>query len=897
MKSYGFRKHGIFYSSLLVLLMIVPSFLIANPTSNTEETIIFSDTIPSRENELIVSGWTFPWDPSSWKTLQEWGSDLDEVSPYWYYVLENGTVVGSHNDTENRDYIVYCRANGLEIIPMISNNHDVDVVSNIVLNSTARTHHISSLLDIIIRNGFEGVDINYENIPTALKDDYSNFIMELADVFHNRGKKVYVSVFPKISDDEIREGPGAYDYREIGKYADSVRVMVYNLHWSSCDRSGPITSYEWVADIMEYACEAIPVSKVSLGIPLFGYDWIVDRFGNALTIADNRSFSYINNLLKDPGIDRRWNGTSRTPYLEYMESNGQRHAIHYNDAESLLHEMLISRDLGINRISLWRIGNEDPFVRDYIGMLKEGGMDDLPPYVDIGFDKEGMKGEEIAMGTVRAYDIDGRLVNVGWDFGDGEHSPMIDPTHIFEGGGSFTSRMTVEDDSGNVVVREKNVLIGPYPFFEISGTYSVGEPLTMNANGSWDLGDIVSFNWDLGDGTYQFHGGRIIEHIYKIPGEKTIQLTVINDRGYTDHMSRTIMIPDEEPPFVKAGDDISVWEDMEITLDGRGSTDNSGEVDLYWHLPDGTVLNGHTATISFAEPGSYHIRLEGKDGAGLSSNDTIVVTVMDRTPPDIHVVHPDNVIIDEPFILDISGSSDNVGIHNITWDLPDGKFLYGINQVNDIRKEAGRYYYSVDILDAKGNWNSTSFFIDVIDVNPPSAEVLIDPAPAKLNQTFLYKINGSHESYDPKWIDEVFIVNVTYRFLLVNITDQSDVAFMNWSFGDLAYAKGDSVYHGYSAPGEYVITLNVLDVFGNLFEKRMNILVLPTVNYTLIPIKTYQDVYVEQEVQEEEKDDDPVPITMGIIAIIGTVSFLVILILIELAMAIFSMRRMGVDER
>ncbi len=880
------QVHRVF--SILVALILSTTFLV---TLSYDEKYGSIQIEPKRSDHLIVSGWTFPWDNSSWTTMQEWDSGLDEVSPYWYYTLENGTLVDSHDRTEDLDYIILCRSRGIEIIPMISNNHNTSIVSNIINDLSVQEHHIEQLLYMTVSNGFEGVDINYENIPTAQKDGFSLFIQRLASAFHQRSKKVYVSVFPKISDDETREGPGAYDYRSLGEHADSIRVMVYNLHWSSAPMSGPITSFEWVRTVLEYSVEAIPEEKVSLGIPLFGYDWIVDRTGRALSIAENVSFEYISQLLDDPGIDREWNGTSRTPHLQYVESSGKIHAIHYNDAESLLHEMLIARELGISRISLWRIGDEDPLVREYISLMRANGLADLPPYVDIGNDRSGMKGKEISIGPVRAYDLDGKIVDINWDLGDGNNSNLLDPIHMYSSGGSYSATFSTIDDGGNAIERIKCILIGPYPYFEVSGDLQVGGPVHFDASGSWDLGTIVSYNWYLGDGTYQFHAGPVIEHIFNRPGKFGVQLSVINDKGYTDYIVIEVDIPDIEPPIVIAGPDISIWEDMTFIFDGRSSHDNSAILYLEWYFPDGTVIDGSTAEHSFSDPGTYEVVLVGTDPSGLTTNDTMMVEVKDRTSPRINVSFSPSISLGSSVFINATSSEDNVGIDNVTWKLPNGAFLYEEMTLLFIPSYAGRYHFTLDIMDRRGNWNSTSFHIDVLDVEIPYIETLIDPAPAVYNETYIHSLLNGSDTYGVNEADHIFVVNVTYRFLITEMEDESGIGYINWSFGDGTHAFGGSVYHNYSLPGRYIITLIVDDIHGNRYREDMDIVVLPTVNFTLLPVQPYQNVYVNQTVEEKEDERRIIPIVSGIIAIIVSLIVFLVLLFSEIITTIRYLRK------
>ncbi len=884
MYSSGRRKHWklpliLSISIILISLGFMP-FTVNSYANNTQKDI-------ARAYDLRISGWTFPWDNSSFESLEEWERELDEVSPYWYYALENGTVIDSHNKTENLEFIDHCTENGVKIIPMISNNHDPDIIRSIINDSDVRSHHIQQLLDITLDNNYKGVDINYENIPTSLKDGFSDFIEELTERFHDNNKLVYVSVFPKVSDDEDREGPGAYDYDRLGETADSVRVMAYNLHWSSAPRAGPVTAFDWLETVIEYSVSSIPPHKISLGIPLFGYDWIVDRKSSALSIADNRSFSYIDNLLKDPGIHREWNGTSRTPYLRYSDPSGILHEIHYNDAESLLHELLLVRDYGISRISLWRLGNEDPMVMDYLKRIQKEGVSNLPPYVNIGHDQKTMKGTLVEIGPVRAYDVDGMVGSISWDLGDGLTSSLLEPVHTYQKGGSYSPKITVIDQQGLKVTKQKNILVAPFSSFNMSGHVSVGEELMFDAGSSWDLEKIVSYNWDMGDGTYYFHSGPRINHTFTFPDDFIVTLTVINSGGFTDKMEMVVNIPDEEDPYVSAGGDLIVWEDMEIFFDGRGSFDNSGNLELAWTFHDNTVVFGPTAFYNYSQPGSYTVVLTGTDPSGRTSFDSIIVRVKDRTPPIIITDYPERIVLGESILLNISGSTDNVGIENITWKLPSGRLEYEKEILNYTPQSAGIYHFTIDIMDGDGNWNSTTVKISVEDIEPPDVEMMIDPAPAVWNETYISKLEQSHMFDNRIRPDLLLVVNVTYRFLLTRMEDKSGIGYINWTFGDGGKAFGGSVYHNYSLPGEYILRLIVDDLYGNRFREDLTIVVVPTVNFTLNPVQTYQTVYENRTNSTDGDDEDHLPLIAGISAIV----LILILIFVLVAMEVSSTSR------
>ena len=879
----GSRVRGSHIMIILISLLFLVPLVSQFPFKFTDCEGFHLEGIPEKgEEEFTISAWTFPWDGKTGDQLEKWGAVLDEISPYWYWSLRNGTVISIHNESKSEEFHDQCIASNTDLIPMVSNNHDTVVIENILTDNYTRLIHIYELLNITINGKFKGLDINYENIPTSLKDEYSSFIENLTDTFHMNGKKVYVSVFPKVSIDEDREGPGAYDYERLGSYADGIRLMAYNLHWSSVDVAGPIVSYPWVEKVVTYATTAMVPEKIVLGMPLYSYDWKVDRNGRTLDVAQNRSFSEIERIKKDYGVERKWNATSRTPYYEYRESNGVRHSLHFCDAESLLHEMKIVSDFSLKGISLWKIGGEDPQSIFYMDYLKKNSISDLPPYLNIGYDIIGKVGTDIEVGPVRGYDIEGTLEVINWDFGDGTTSQVIDPIHSYTKGGFYSAELTVEDDAGNIVKLKKSIKIGPYSNFHIEGDLLQGSNIIFNGSGSWDYSGIISYNWDLGDGTYRFHDGPIVEHTYDRPGRYISKLTIINKDGYVDTGEITIEIPDMEKPVSDAGDDQVIWEDSYLDLDGRGSSDNGLELNYTWHFSNGIEAYGPMVSVFIEDPGFFQIMLTVRDGSGWTDQDTMDVKVMDRTTPVIHVEYPRVVELGGSIFIDASGSYDNVGISNYTWNMGDGIIIYGTDHVTFRSDEARRYYITLDILDQQGNWNSSTFYVDVIDIKPPNAEYSIDPTPRRIEDTYLKEIWAPGEIGINGTIDGVILENETIIFSLYNVTDQSKIDSINWYFGDGNSAGGPIVYHQYNQSGVYQVQFVISDIHSNYYYRNITLLVIPSWNLSVTEVESVVYDMINNTIIEEQDDTEEGWINTYSILSIIMVLILVIIIIVDI---------------
>ena len=106
--------------------------------------------------------------------------------------------------------------------------------------------------------------------------------------------------------------------------------------------------------------------------------------------------------------------------------------------------------------------------------------------------------------------------------------------------------------------------------------------------------------------------------------------------------------PSNEPPVADAGPDQEVEctgpDGATVTLDGTGSSDPDGDdllLNYSWKRiqppPDGAPFGGQTPTVPLAV-GVYEFELTVTDPEGASATDTVIVEVVDTTPPELMLV-------------------------------------------------------------------------------------------------------------------------------------------------------------------------------------------------------------------------------------------------------------------
>ncbi|MDJ0805370.1 MAG: PKD domain-containing protein [Gammaproteobacteria bacterium] len=182
-----------------------------------------------------------------------------------------------------------------------------------------------------------------------------------------------------------------------------------------------------------------------------------------------------------------------------------------------------------------------------------------PPIADAGGPYSGTVDNPVTFNGTGSTDPDGgAIVRYDWNFGDGS-ATLADagatPSHVYTATGSYTVILTVTDDEGVTDSDTATASIGTGdlpPIADAGGPYTadIGETVTFDATGSTDPdGNIVSYDWEFGDGTVLIDAGATPNHTYSTAGTFNVILTVWDEVNLsdTDATQATITDPLDAP--------------------------------------------------------------------------------------------------------------------------------------------------------------------------------------------------------------------------------------------------------------------------------------------------------------------------------------------------------------
>ena len=251
-------------------------------------------------------------------------------------------------------------------------------------------------------------------------------------------------------------------------------------------------------------------------------------------------------------------------------------------------------------------------------------------------------GEPVLFSGKESLDPDGSIQQYLWDFGDGSTAKGVEVEHAFNAPGNYHVTLAVDDGSGVLnSTAETTVMvnINHPPTAEAGPDCLVcpGEKVTFNGSECLDRdGVIKEYGWSFGDGVTG--EGKQVVHVYDMPGQYRVLLTIRDDSGSRCAGAQDAMtVQVNAPPVADAGPDLETFHGGAydaVLFDGTRSFDPDGDPLTYrWDFGDGAVGTGPKTSHVYKRPGSFTVRLRVSDGTNTvcsESEDELKVTVKSR---------------------------------------------------------------------------------------------------------------------------------------------------------------------------------------------------------------------------------------------------------------------------
>lgn len=254
---------------------------------------------------------------------------VNVVSPSFFYMTKYSTTnVYENVGNEGIAYVNWAHGNGYQVWPMFTNSN-MSETSKMLSDYKSRENVINQIINYIKQYNLDGINIDFEGMYEADKDNFSRLLIEIRPRLNEIGAVLSVDV---TAPDGAPEWSLCYDRYTIGKVADYVMFMAYDQYGVSATKAGTTAGHNWVeANVKKFlGQEEVKAEKIILGIPFYTRVW-KEINGNVISSVVN--IGNVNNLIPS-NATKTWNEDLQQYYVEYKKG-GATYKIWVEDEKSI----------------------------------------------------------------------------------------------------------------------------------------------------------------------------------------------------------------------------------------------------------------------------------------------------------------------------------------------------------------------------------------------------------------------------------------------------------------------------------------------------------------------------------------------------------------------------------
>lgn len=306
---------------------------------------------------------------------------LSIVAPDYFEVTSDGKL--KNTKTPDKFFVESMHHAGIQVVPFVSNHWSREAGRAALANANTIA---SRLAELVEEYGFDGLDIDIENLNQNDRTAFTSFMRTLRNKLPG-DKSLSVCVAPNPWG--ITTGwQGQYDMKALGEICDKVFIMTYDNHYDGDTVSGDVAGLPFIEKSVKQALKDVSASKLMMGVPFYGRYWIEgeETGGKALIISDiyNLTRVYPSTVWYDGSVD---SARARMTITEGDVAAGLWggkklkagiYDIWYENETSLEKKLALVKKYNLRGVASWALGQEpEVFWDNYKKWLYELPFTDI----------------------------------------------------------------------------------------------------------------------------------------------------------------------------------------------------------------------------------------------------------------------------------------------------------------------------------------------------------------------------------------------------------------------------------------------------------------------------------------------------------------------------------------
>ena len=286
-------------------------------------------------------------------------SGLTTVDYFSVGINPDGTIAQSgpgwdgFNSENFVDLVNRAHAAGDRVV-LTLNDFSQSSLDQLALSQSAPQELANSALYLLKMKDLDGINLDLEGEGSGDQAGITSLVKAVSTTLKAANPDYQVTMDTYAS--SAGDPDGFYDIQSLNQYVDGFFVMAYQLNLRAAAGSGsPLTSsmFSNQTTVNQYT-NAVPASKVILGLPFFGYDWPTsDGTLNAQPDGAPTVVTYAQEV--SSGHPIYWDTVTDTAWTSYQLGQ-QWHEAFFENPQSLYLAAQMAQQSGIGGVGTWALG-------------------------------------------------------------------------------------------------------------------------------------------------------------------------------------------------------------------------------------------------------------------------------------------------------------------------------------------------------------------------------------------------------------------------------------------------------------------------------------------------------------------------------------------------------------
>lgn len=271
-----------------------------------------------------------------------------------YRTSGSGEFIGGNQDIPVIQMAKLYEASPSFVITAYSDTGTVDtaVIQDVLLNPKVQEKLIDNLLYILKENGYDSANLAFQLINVDNQQYYLDFLQRVTTRLHAEGYPLFLTINPGLYFNGTEVTFERINYSEFSRLSDGILFLSYD--WGSIQRPPTQFSIVTTDSLLDYIISQVPLEKIRIELPTFGYDWRLPYVPN-VSKANAMNYTSILALARETNAVIHYDETILSAYFEYTDLDSIQHIVWFKDARSIDSSLKILKDRGIQGVGIWNI--------------------------------------------------------------------------------------------------------------------------------------------------------------------------------------------------------------------------------------------------------------------------------------------------------------------------------------------------------------------------------------------------------------------------------------------------------------------------------------------------------------------------------------------------------------